>query len=112
VDIETRSDGTIAILDLSGKLTRGDGDERLRAAIDALIARGQIRLVVNLEKVPYMDSAGMGELISAHLRVTKAGGALRLLNPLRRVYDVLQLVKLDTVFEIYQEEAGALASLR
>ena len=110
MNLGTRDAGAIVVLDLSGKLTLGDGDEVLRATVGRLIADGRTQIVVNLEKVPYMDSAGMGELIASHTKASQAGGAVRLLNPMKRVYDVLHVVKLDSVFQIFLEESTAVAS--
>lgn len=110
--LESRDDGEVTILDLSGKLVLGDGDKLLRATFDELLPRGRSRIVINLENVPYMDSAGMGELISSQRKAVAAGGNVRLVNPLRRVYDILHAVKLDTVFQIFQEEAQAVESFR
>ena len=108
--VAIRDIGGVAVLDLSGKITRGDGDEVLRESVDALLAAGRRQIVLNLEKVPYMDSKGIGELMAVHTRAAASGGTVKLLNPLARVYDVLQLVKLDTVFETHRDEAVAIAS--
>ena len=110
MNLGVRDAGDVALLDLEGKLTLGDGVDLLRETIVRLIADGRTRIVINLEKVPYMDSSGMGELISSQNKALGAGGAVRLLNPLKRVYDVLHAVKLDSVFEIFQEESKAVAS--
>ena len=112
MELVSRRDGEVAILDLSGKLTLGEGDQQLRAAFEEALAGGRPLVVINLGNVPYIDSAGLGELISTQKRAAAAGGAVRLLNPLKRVYDVLHAVKLDSVFEIYQDESLAIASLR
>jgi anti-sigma B factor antagonist len=110
MDLDVRSAGSVTVLDLSGKLTRGDGAERLRASVDRLIEQGRNRILLNLAQVPYMDSAGIGELMATYRKAAAAGGAAKLLNPLRRVYDVLQLVKLDSVFETHRDESAALGS--
>lgn len=110
MDFSVRDIGDVAVLDLSGKLTRADGSDVLRSAVDALLAGGRNRVLLNLAHVPYMDSAGIGEIVSAHKRMTATGGTVKLLNPMKRVYDVLQLVKLDSIFETYQDEPTALAS--
>lgn len=110
MDLGVRDLGDVAVIDLSGKLTRGDGDDLLRATVDRLLAGGRRRILINLGKVPYMDSMGIGELMSTRKKTAVVGGTVKLLNPLKRVYDVLQLVKIDTVFETYQDEAQAVAS--
>lgn len=112
MDLELRDVGDVVVLELCGKLTAGDGDDLLRATVDRLLAGGQPRILLNLAKVPYMDSMGIGEIMSTRQKAAIAGGIVKLLNPLKRVYDVLQIVKLDTVFEIYQDEATAIASFR
>lgn len=109
--IDVRNPKDVPVLDLTGKLTRGDGDDLLRTTVEQLLAGGGPgQLLINLEKVAYMDSAGIGALMSCFQQASAAGGTVKLLNPLKRVYDVLQLVKLDTVFEIFQDEAAALDS--
>jgi len=110
VELEVRDIGDVAVIDLSGKLTRGDGDDLLRATVDRLLVAGRRRLLINLAQVPYMDSLGIGELMSTRKKAAVAGGTVKLLNPHKRVYDVLQLVKIASVFETYQDEAVALAS--
>jgi anti-sigma B factor antagonist len=104
---EIRELGDVTLIDLSGKLTRDGSELQLRAAVDELVTRGRLRIVLNLTAVPYMDSAGIGELVATRQKVAAAGGAVKLLNPLKRVYDILQLVKLDTIFETYQDEEVA-----
>lgn len=108
--LDIRSVRGVSVLDLTGKLTRGDGDDLLMTIVDDLLRVDRGGVLVNLEKVPYMDSAGIGALMSCRRRAAAAGSSVKLLNPLKRVYDVLQMVKLDTVFEIFQEEAAALDS--
>jgi anti-sigma B factor antagonist len=111
MDLAARRSGDVTVLDLSGKLTRGSGgDELLRATVDRLLEEGPGRILLNLAEVPYMDSAGIGELMAVYRKTKNGGGVTKLLNPLRRVYDVLQLVKLDSIFEVYQDEATAVAS--
>jgi anti-sigma B factor antagonist len=112
MDIAIRDVVGVAVLDLAGKFTRGDGEEVLREHVDRLLVEGRRQFLLNLEKVPYMDSKGIGELVLVHKRTVASGGTVKLLNPLKRVYDVLQLVKLDTVFETYLEEAAAIASFQ
>jgi len=110
--IDIRTEGEVTIVDVEGKLTRGDGDPLLRATVDRLLKEGRSRILLNLEKVPYMDSAGMGELVSSAKRLSAVGGVVKLLNPMKRVFDVLHLVKLSSVFEIYHEEKAAIASFQ
>lgn len=110
--VAIRNLGAVDILDLAGKFTRGDSDDTLRVSVDRLLAAGRRQILLNLEKVPYMDSSGIGELVSLHKATAAAGGTVKLLNPLKRVYDILHIVKLDTLFESYLDEAAAIASFR
>jgi anti-sigma B factor antagonist len=110
MNIAVRLEGAVAVLDLEGKLTAGDGNIVLRKTIDRLLEEARHRILLNLEKVPYMDSAGIGELVSSANRLSAVGGVIKLLNPLKRVYDVLHLVKLTSVFEVYHEDKAAIAS--
>ena len=110
--VAIRNVGAVEVLDLAGKFTRGEGDDILRVSVDRLLAAGRRQILLNLEKVPYMDSKGIGELVSVHKTTAAAGGTVKLLNPLKRVYDVLLIVKLDTLFETYLDEAAAIASFR
>lgn len=108
--MDIRLKGIVTVLDLDGKLTPGHGDTLLRETVERLLAEGQQLIILNLEKVPYMDSAGISQLVSCYKLVSTAGGTIKLLNPLKRVYDVLQLVKLNSLFEIHHEETAAIAS--
>jgi anti-sigma B factor antagonist len=110
MELGVRRVGKVAVLDISGKLTGGDGDAALRGEVDRLLAGGCTHLLLNLAQVPYMDSAGIGEVISTYKKTAAAGGTAKLLNPHKRVYDVLQLVKLNSVFQTFQDEAAALAT--
>ena len=110
MQLEVREAGEVTVLDLSGKLTGGDGDELLRATVDRLLAAGRVLILLNLAQVPYMDSAGIGELMATHGKVTLSGGSVKLLNPHKRVYDVLHIVKLHSVLATFHDEATALAS--
>ena len=110
MELNVRERGGVTLLDLDGKLTRIDGAELLAATVDRLVAAGRANLVLNLAGVPYMDSSGIGELLATRKKTLDVGGAAKLLNPLKRVYDTLQLVKLADVFEMFQDEAAAVAS--
>lgn len=110
--ISARAVGDVTVLDLSGKLTLGDGSAEFRAAVNDLIAANCRRVLLNLEHVPYMDSAGLGELMGGHGRMKAAGGIIKLLNPHKRVYDVLHVTKIHTVFDTYRTEAEALESFQ
>lgn len=110
MEIEERSSGNVTILDLRGKLTIGDGDELLKDKINSLVQQGQVRILLNLADVPYVDSAGLGQMVSSFRTVTRSGGALRLLNLTARIEEVLTITKLLTVFDTYESESEALAS--
>jgi anti-sigma B factor antagonist len=102
----------VTVLDLSGRITLGEGSVQLREAIRDLIGKGQKKVLVNLGDVNYIDSSGLGELVSAFTTSKNQGAALKLLNLTKKVKDVLQLTKLYTVFDIYDDEASAIASYK
>jgi anti-sigma B factor antagonist len=108
--IDERAVGNVVILDLKGKITLGEGDEALRDRINQLIQRDQKRILLNLAEVPYIDSAGLGEIVQAYATVNKGGGALKLLNTTKRIKDLLSITKLLTVFECHDNEAEAIKS--
>ena len=105
-----RNVGHVAIVDLSGKITIGEGDVVLREKVHELLEGGQQHVLLNLEKVSYMDSAGIGELVACYKRAKEKEGIVKLLNPSGKVYDLLQLTKLEEVFETFREENEALVS--
>ena len=110
MEIAERSSGDVKILDLHGKLTIGDGDELLKDKINNLVQQGHTKIVLNLGDVPYVDSAGLGQMVSSYRTVTRSGGSLRLLNLTTRIREVLTITKLLTVFDTYESESEALAS--
>lgn len=105
-----RHHGKVSVVELSGKITIGEGDVRLRETIESLLKEGRSQIVLNLKGVSYMDSAGIGELVACKKRTAEKEGQIKLLNPSGRVYDVLQLTKLVDVFEVFKDERDALAS--
>jgi anti-sigma B factor antagonist len=105
-----RHAGNVAIIDLSGRVTLGEGCALVRATIKDLVQEGQINLLLNLAEVNYMDSAGLGELVGSYASITNKGGKIKLLNPQGRVAEVLNVTKLYTVFETFTDEATALQS--
>jgi len=107
---KVRAIGKVSILDLSGKITIGEGDVILREEVNKLLEADRKNILLNLDKVTYMDSAGIGELVACFKRASEAGAKLKLLNPSGRVSDLLSLTKLQQVFEIYAEEKEALVS--
>ena len=110
MQIEERIVGDVTILDLKGKMTLGEGDELLKDKINSLIHQGQKNLLLNLEGVPYIDSAGLGEIVRTYTTVSRQGGALKLVNLTKRITDLLSITKLLTVFETYDNEADAVRS--
>jgi anti-sigma B factor antagonist len=108
MDVDVRRANNVIILDVIGKVTMGHADALCNAVGDVAAPGGQI--VVNLDQVPYMDSTGIGGLVRGYKVATAAGAEIRLLNPARRVYDILQFVKLEDVFECFSDEAAAIAS--
>ena len=100
------------MVDLSGRILLGDDSAYLRKMIRSLLDEGHRRIVLNLGDVDYIDSSGIGELVSGYSAVRSQGGELKLLNLSRRVRDLLQLTKLYTVFDVHTEEAMALRSFR
>jgi len=112
MQIEERLVGDIKILDLNGKMTLGEGDELLRDKVNSLVHQGHKRIILNLEGVPYIDSAGLGEIVRTYTTVSRQGGKLKLLNLTKRIEDLLSITKLLTVFETYDSEEAAVKSFQ
>ncbi|MBI1873980.1 MAG: STAS domain-containing protein [Acidobacteria bacterium] len=110
MQIQEKTVGDVTILDLKGKMTLGEGDELLKEKINGLIQGGKKKLVLNLEGVPYVDSAGLGELVRTYTTVSRQGGSLKLLNLTKRIQDLLAITKLLTVFDTFDTEAEAVRS--
>jgi anti-sigma B factor antagonist len=110
--IASREVDGVTVLDLSGRITLGEGSVLLRDAIRDLIGKGSKNILLNLGNVNYIDSSGLGELVSAYTTSKNQGAQLKLLSLTRKVHDLLQLTKLYTVFDIYDDEATAIASYR
>ena len=108
----TREVNDIIIVDFSGKITLGEGSALLRRTIKDMIDRGHKKLLINLEDVDYIDSSGIGELVSAYTTVKNSEGELKLLNLTKRVHDLLQITRLFTVFDVQSDEDKALLSFR
>jgi anti-sigma B factor antagonist len=105
-----RQIGHVHVLDVAGKITIGEGDVVLRNKFQELLDSGARNILLNLEKVSYMDSAGIGELVACYKRAKEKEGTVKLLNPSGKVYDLLQLTKLEEVFETFKDEKEALVS--
>jgi anti-sigma B factor antagonist len=100
----------VVIIDLSGRITLGEGAVVLRDTVKEISSRGEKKILLNLGDVTYIDSSGIGELVSAFTSVKNAGGELKLLNLTKKVHDQLQITKLYTVFDVQDSEASALAA--
>lgn len=108
--IATRQLDGVTVLDLGGRITLGEGSVQLRDAVRDLISKGQKKIVLNLGEISYMDSSGMGELVTAYTSVKNQGGELKLINLTKKIEDLMQITKLVTVFDIYDDEAKAIAA--
>ena len=105
--IKTRQVDGVTIMDCSGRITLGEGSVQLRDAVRDLLAKGSKQILLNLGDVTYIDSSGIGELVSAFTTVRNQGGDLKLLNLTKKVHDLLQITKLYTVFDVRDDEASA-----
>lgn len=105
--ISSRSVDGVSILDCSGRITLGEGSITLRDTVRDLLGKGQKKILLNLGDVSYIDSSGIGELVSAFTTVRNQGGELKLLNLTKKVHDLLQITKLYTVFDVKDDEASA-----
>jgi anti-sigma B factor antagonist len=112
MQIEERAVGDVVVLDLKGRVTLGDGDELLKDKVNSLINRGFKKIVLNLAEVPYVDSAGLGEIVRTYTTVSRQGGSLKLLNLTKRISDLLSITKLLTVFETFDSENEAIKSFQ
>ena len=110
VKLTTRQVGDVTVIDVAGRITLGEGSSVLRDALRDLVSKNQKKILLNLGDVSYIDSSGIGELVSGFTTVTNGGGALKLLNLNKRVKDLLQITKLYTVFDVHEDEASAIRS--
>ena len=108
--VNTRQVDGVVVMDLSGRITLGEGSVVLRDAVRELLSKGNKKILANLADVNYIDSSGIGELVSAFTTVKNQGGELKLLNLTKKVHDLLQITKLYTVFDVKDDEASAVAS--
>ena len=112
MEIVERTVSDVTVLDLKGKMTLGEGDELLKDKINSLLAAGKKKLLLNLEGVPYIDNAGLGQLVRTYTTVSRQGGSLKLLNLTKRIEDLLSITKLLTVFDTFDSEAEAVKSYK
>ena len=112
LNISERQSGDVTILDMDGKITIGEGSVALRTAIRRLLEEGKKKILLNLARVSYIDSSGIGELVSSYTAINKDGGELKLLNLTQKLQDLLTITKLLTVFDVYESETDSLASFK
>ena len=106
----TRETGSIILVDLSGRIALGEGSALLRKTVRDILDSGRVKIILNLGDVNYIDSSGIGELVSGFTAVRNRGGELKLLNLTKKIHDLLQITKLFTVFDVYTDEPTALRS--
>jgi anti-sigma B factor antagonist len=105
-----RTVGAVDVVELSGKITIGEGEAELRKEVQELIDGGHKKILLGLEKVSFMDSAGLGELVACYKRAMEKGGTIKILRPSGKVADLLSLTKITEIFEIFEDEGEAIAS--
>ncbi len=110
VKLTSRQVGDVTVIDAAGRITLGEGASAFRDAIRSFAAKGDKKLLLNLSDVSYIDSSGIGEMVSGFTTVTNGGGQLKLVGLSKRVKDLLQITKLYTVFEAFDDEAEAVRS--
>ncbi len=106
----TRKIGEVVVIDVDGKILLGEGDVEIKKTVDDLLKKGNKNVLLNLARVPYLDSAGLGEIIRCYTALRKSGGSLKLLSPNQRIIDLLSITKLLNVFDWYDNEESALRS--
>ena len=110
VKLNNRQVGDVTVVDVAGRITLGEGSSAMRDTLRDLVTKNQKKILLNLGDVSYIDSSGIGELVSGFTTVTNSGGQLKLLNLNKRVKDLLQITKLYTVFDVHEDEAAAIRS--
>jgi anti-sigma B factor antagonist len=110
IKLSSRQVGDVTVVDAAGRITLGEGSSALRDTLRDMVAKGQKKILLNLSEVSYIDSSGIGELVSGFTTVTNQGGSLKLLGLTKRVKDLLQITKLYTVFDVHDDEASAVRS--
>jgi anti-sigma B factor antagonist len=110
MQIDERTIGDVVVLDVKGRVQLGEGDEMLKDKVNSLLNQGRKKIVLNLAGVPYIDSAGLGEVVRTFTTVSRQGGQLKLLNLTKRITDLLAITKLLTVFDTYDSEQEAVQS--
>jgi anti-sigma B factor antagonist len=106
----TRKIGDVIIIDVEGKILLGEGDNEIKQTVDDFLKQGHKKILLNLAKVPYLDSTGLGEIIRCFTTLRKNGGDFKLLSPNKRIMDLLSITKLLDVFDSYDNESSAMMS--
>jgi anti-anti-sigma factor len=106
----TRKIGDVIVIDVDGKILLGEGDVEIKETVDGLLKQGYKKILLNLAKVPYLDSAGLGEIIRCFTALRRSGGNFKLLSPNKRIIDLLSITKLLNVFDCYDSESAAITS--
>ncbi|MBA3442021.1 MAG: STAS domain-containing protein [Pyrinomonadaceae bacterium] len=112
LNIKERQAGDVTVLDLDGKITIGEGSVALRSAVRRLVEENKKKILLNLAGVGYVDSSGIGELVSSFSSVSREGGQLKLLNLTQKIQDLLAITKLLTVFDVYEDESSAVSAFK
>ena len=112
LSIKERQAGDVTVLDLDGKITIGEGSVALRSAVRRLVEENKKKILLNLAGVGYVDSSGIGELVSSFSSVSREGGQLKLLNLTQKIQDLLAITKLLTVFDVYEDESSAVSAFK
>jgi anti-sigma B factor antagonist len=112
MQIAERESGAVTVLDLSGRITMGEDGNLLKDKLQSLLHQGKKNILFNLEQVSYVDSAGLGAIVSAYTTVTREGGSLKLANVTKKLQDLLSITKLLTVFETFDSEGEAVRSYK
>lgn len=110
IKLDVRQVGDVVVVDVAGRIILGEGSSALRDSLRDMVSKGQKKILLNLGEVSYIDSSGIGELVSGFTSVTNNGGQLKLLSLTKRVKDLLQITKLYTVFDVHESEASAVRS--
>ncbi|MDQ3651278.1 MAG: STAS domain-containing protein [Acidobacteriota bacterium] len=112
LNIRERQAGDVTVIDMEGKITIGEGSVAVRSAVRRLLEEGKKKILLNLAGVSYVDSSGIGELVSSFTTINREGGQLKLLNLTQKIRDLLAITKLLTVFDVYEDEPTALNSYK
>jgi anti-sigma B factor antagonist len=112
MEMKERDSGGVTVLDLSGRIIQGGGDLLLKDKLQSLVQQGKKNILLNLAEVGYIDNAGLGGLVSAHITLSREGGRVKLVNVTKKLQDLLSITKLYLVFETFDSEAAAIDSYR